>query len=83
MEGIERMHDVAVRRDFSKSRPRTEKRNRTHPRPARERGGVIVHRVGTLDAADRKHARSHVGRESPISNGLTTVAEHMVLMLVA
>ena len=27
-----------------------------------------------MDVADGKHARNHVGRESPISNGLTTVA---------
>ena len=46
----------------------------THPRPAGERGRVVVHRVVALDVADGKHARNHVGRESPISNGLTTVA---------
>jgi hypothetical protein len=45
-----------------------------HPRPAREGSRVIVHRVVALDVADGKHARNHVGRESPISNGLTTVA---------
>jgi len=43
------------------------------PRPARERSRVVVHRIGVLQMADRDHARSHVGRESPISNGLTTV----------
>lgn len=46
----------------------------TYPRPARERSRVVVHRVVALDVADGKHARDHVGRESPISNGLTTVA---------
>ena len=47
---------------------------RTYPGPARERSRVVVHRVVALDVADGKHARNHVGRESPISNGLTTVA---------
>ena len=47
---------------------------KTYPGPARERSRVIVDGVGALDVADRKHARSHVGRESPISNGVTTVA---------
>ena len=50
----------------------------THPGPARERSRVVVDRVSALDVADRNHARSHVGRESPISNGLTTVAGEMV-----
>lgn len=45
-----------------------------HPGPARERGRVVVHGVVALDVADRKHARSHVSRESPISNGSTAVA---------
>lgn len=47
--------------------------SKTPPRSARERSRVIVHGVSALHMADRKHARSHVGRESPISNGLTTV----------
>jgi hypothetical protein len=46
----------------------------THPGPARERSRVIVHRVVALNVANSKHARSHVGRESPISNGSTAVA---------
>lgn len=43
------------------------------PGPARERSRVVVHGIGALQMAHRKHARSHVGIESPISNGLTTV----------
>ena len=46
----------------------------TDPGPARERSRVVVHGIGALHAADRNHARSHVGCESPIPNGLTTVA---------
>ena len=53
-------------------------RMRTYPRSARERGGVVIHGIAALHLADRNHARSHVGRESPISNGLTTVAGEMV-----
>jgi len=47
--------------------------SKTPPGPARERGRVIVHGVVALDVADSKHARNHVGRESPISNGSTAV----------
>lgn len=43
------------------------------PRPAREGSRVVVHRAVALEVANSDHARSHVGRESPISNGLTTV----------
>jgi len=43
------------------------------PGSARERSRVVVHGIGALHMGHRKHARSHVGRESPISNGLTTV----------
>lgn len=45
-----------------------------YPGSARERSRVVVHGIGALHVGHRKHARSHVGRESPISNGLTTVA---------
>ncbi len=52
----------------------------THPGPAREGSRVVVHGICALHVADSKHARSHVGRESPISNGLTTVAvEHLAM----
>lgn len=47
--------------------------SKTPPGPARERSRVVVHRVVALNVANGKHARSHVGRESPISNGSTAV----------
>lgn len=47
----------------------------TYPRPSRERGRIVVHIVGALKVAYGKRARLIVEIESPISNGLTTVAE--------
>lgn len=46
----------------------------TDPGPARERSGVIVHVVVAFEMAHGKYTRCSVARESPISNGLTTVA---------
>lgn len=43
------------------------------PGSARERSGVIVHIVGALHLANRKHTRLDVESYSPISNGLTAV----------
>lgn len=44
------------------------------PWSARERSGVIVHVVVAFEMAHGKYTRCSVARESPISNGLTTVA---------
>ena len=52
-----------------------KKISRTYPRPSRERSRVIVHVLGALEVAHSEHARLVVEGESPISNGLTTVAE--------
>lgn len=52
------------------------------PGPARERGRVIVPRVVALHVAHCKHARSHVGVESPISNGLTAVGGANTRLLI-
>lgn len=46
----------------------------TYPRPSRERSGIVVHVVSALQMAHSKHTRLIVESESPISNGLTTVA---------
>jgi hypothetical protein len=43
------------------------------PGTAREGGRIIVHIVVTFQMANCKHTRCSVGRESPISNGSTTV----------
>lgn len=47
----------------------------TYSGSAGERSRIIVHVVGALHVADGKHARSVVGSESPIPNGVTAVAE--------
>ena len=44
------------------------------PWSARELSRVVVHVVCAIDMAHGKYTRSSVARESPISNGLTTVA---------
>jgi len=49
-------------------------KNSTYPGPSRERSRIIVHVVGALKMAYGKHTRLVVESESPISNGLTTVA---------
>jgi hypothetical protein len=48
----------------------------TYPRSARERSRVIIHVVCALDVANSKHIWCCVNIESPISNGLTTVARY-------
>ena len=52
----------------------TKTKGDTNPGPSRERSRVVVHVVGALKVAHSKHARLGVESESPISNGLTTVA---------
>jgi len=52
------------------------------PGPARERSRIIVPRVVALHMAHCKHARSHVGVASPISNGLTTVGGANTRLLI-
>jgi len=42
-------------------------------RSAREGSGVVVHIVAAFEVANGNYVRRRVGRESPISNGLTTV----------
>jgi hypothetical protein len=45
-----------------------------HLGSARESSRIIVHVVLALEMANGKYTGHSVGRESPISNGLTTVA---------
>jgi len=49
-------------------------KGRTHPRPFRHRGRIIVHILHSLEVCDGQHVRLIVESESPIPNGLTTVA---------
>jgi len=43
------------------------------PGPPREGSRVVVHVLGAIYVANSQNTRRSVGRESPISNGLTTV----------
>lgn len=43
---------------------------------SRERSRIIVHVIFALDVANSKHTWRGVNVESPISNGLTTVARY-------
>ena len=53
----------------------SDETERTYPGSARELSRVVVHVVGALHVAHGKYARSVVGSESPIPNGVTAVAE--------
>lgn len=55
-------------------RKSAQKSERTYPGPSRERGRIVVHVFCALKMAHRKHTRLVVESESPIPNGLTTVA---------
>ena len=46
----------------------------TYPGPSREGSRIVVHVLGALKVAHCKHTRLVVEGESPIPNGLTTVA---------
>jgi hypothetical protein len=48
-----------------------------YPRPSREGSRVVVHVIVALQMADSKHTRLSVESESPIPNGLTTVAKQI------